>query len=174
MASRKLIWIACAGVLAAGAGLGLARCGIRPDDRLESVRIRDQTYHLEVAPDFETRQAGLMHRESIPDDGGMLFIFPDVRLRDFWMAYCLIDIDIIYLDAQGRVTATYRMKAHPPREEDETEETYEWRLHEAAQYPSNYPAQFAIELPAGSLDRLNLNVEDKIALDLARLKAAAQ
>ena len=174
MAARRLIWIACAGVLAATVVLGLARCGIRPDDGLETVQIRDQVYRLEVAADFDSRQAGLMHRESLPDDGGMLFIFPDVQLRNFWMAYCLIDIDIIYLDAQGRVTATYTMKAEPPRRADETEEAYEWRLHNAAAYSSRYPAQFAIELPAGSLERLDLNVEDKIPLDLARLKAAAQ
>lgn len=174
MASRSLIWIACVGLLAAGTLIGLAGCGVRPDDGLEAVRIRDQVYRLEVAADFDSRQAGLMHRESLPDDGGMLFIFPDVQLRNFWMAYCLIDIDIIYLDAQGRVTATYTMEAQPPRRADETEDAYEWRMHNAAPYSSRYPAQFAIELPAGSLDHLGLNVEDKIPLDLPRLKAVAQ
>ena len=174
MAFRRLIWIPCVGVLAAGILVAIARCGVRADDGLEAVTIGDETFRLEVAADYETRQAGLMHRESIPPDGGMLFIFPDVQPRTFWMAYCLIDIDIIYLDAQGRVTATYRMRAQPPRRADESEFDYERRMHAAAQYPSRYPAQFVIELPAGSLDRLSLTFEDKIPLDLPRLKAAAK
>jgi uncharacterized membrane protein (UPF0127 family) len=81
-----------------------------------------------------------------------------------------VDIDIIFLDTRGRVTALHRMKAEPPRSPQESDEAYRSRL---PMYSSGLPAQFAIELPAGSLDRLKLAVEDRIELDLDRLKGMA-
>jgi uncharacterized membrane protein (UPF0127 family) len=156
-------------VLAAAPGCSKVRSG----PQMETIIIKGETFHLEIAADETTRTRGLMHRQSIPGDGGMLFIFPQPEYQSFWMGYCLFDIDIIYLDAQGRVTATHKMKAQPPKREDETVAEYEQRVRRDS-YPSYYPAQFVIELKGGWLDRLNLRVEDKIALDLPRLKAMAR
>lgn len=156
-------------VLAAAPGCSEVRSG----PQMEMVIIKGETFHLEIAADETTRTRGLMHRQSIPEDGGMLFIFPRAEYQSFWMGYCLFDIDIIYLDAQGRVTATHKMKKRDPRQDDETVAEYEQRVRRDS-YPSYYPAQFVIELPGGWLDRLNLRVEDKIALDLPRLKAMAR
>ena len=139
----------------------------------ERVVIGGQTFQLEVAADTESITLGLMHRKTIPPGTGMIFIFPDAQHRNFWMKYCLTDIDLIYLDTRGFVTATQRMKAEPPKREDETEAQYEDRIRQAS-YPSGRPAQFAIELPPGSLDQLNVRFEDKIELDLERLKALAR
>jgi len=148
--------------------------GRGPDGPLmESVTIRDETFRLEVARDEPARTKGLMERESIPADGGMLFIFPDAQLRAFWMANCLVDIDVIFLDPQGRITAMHRMKAGPARRPDESEVAYETRMRDSY-YASVFPAQFAIELQAGTLDRLALDPAEKIPLDLPRLKALAQ
>ena len=109
-----------------------------------------------------------MGRTEIASDGGMLFVFPTSQLRSFWMGYCLVDIDIMFLDPNGRVTAIHTMKTEEPREETETEVAYKFRM---AGYPSVYATQFAIELRAGSIQRLGVDVDDKIELDLARLKA---
>jgi uncharacterized membrane protein (UPF0127 family) len=155
--------------LIAASGCQKARSG----PLMETITIKGHEFHLEVAADQATRTQGLMHRESIPEDGGMLFIFPRPEYQSFWMGYCLFDIDIIYLDAQGRVTATHEMKARPPRRADETVAEYEARVRQDS-YPSYYPAQFVIEVRGGWLDRLDLRVEDKIELDLDRLKAMAR
>ena len=140
----------------------------------ESVVIGGEKFALEVADDDAKREHGLMGRTEIPDHGGMLFVFPDrkVALQKFWMKNCPIDMDIIYLDRQGFVTAKYRMKAMI-RNPGESESDYETRCQED-EYSSNLPAQFAIELKAGTLDRLKVKVEDHIQLDLAGLKAAAR
>ena len=153
-------------LLAAAAGCS----EVRSNGQRETIIIKGEVFRLEVAADEATRSRGLMHRQSIPEDGGMLFIFPRPEYQSFWMGYCLVDIDIIYLDAQGRVTATHRMEAQAPQGKDETVAEYEARLHERS-YPSYFPAQFVIELKGGWLDRLNLQMEDKIDLDLPRLKA---
>jgi uncharacterized protein len=160
--------------------LGLAVCGCTASNsaapskpRTEKVVIGGETFELELAADPESREKGLMHRTHIPDRGGMLFVFPDnqVRTQVFWMGHCLVDMDIIFLDRRGGVTATHRMKAQPPQRPDETDDQYRARI---PHYSSGYPAQFAIELQAGSLDRLNVRVNDRIALDLERLKRLAR
>ena len=136
----------------------------------EQVIIAGELFHLEVASDDSTRTKGLMGRTEIASDGGMLFIFPTSQMRSFWMGYCLVDIDVMFLDPYGRVTAIHTMNIEAPRKETETEVAYKTRMPD---YPSVYAAQFAIELRAGSIDRLGVNVDDKIELDLARLKAMA-
>lgn len=140
------------------------------DAAWEAVMIGGEWFTLEIAADDASRTQGLMGREEIPPDGGMLFIFPNAATRSFWMANCLVDIDIAFLDGQGRVTATHTMKVEAPRREEESELAYHSRLRG---YSSVYPAQFAIELSAGTLNRLDVEVEDRIELDLRRLKALA-
>ena len=154
--------------------LSLTSCSTNgTHDGLETVTIKDRSYHLEISSDQASRTKGLMERTSIPADGGMLFVFPEPGMRSFWMKNCVIDMDLIFLDARGRVTATHRMKAEPPRRDDETELAYEARIRRT-DYSSGWPAQFAIELQAGMLDQLDIGVEDKIPLDLRHLKALAR
>ena len=144
---------------------------LRPASAGETVEIAGERYTLEIAADDSSRTTGLMGREEISPEGGMLFIFRTAQVRQFWMGYCLINIDLIFLDPQGRVTATHRMKVEAPRRSDESEADYQGRL---GGYGSIYPAQFAIELREGTLDRLDIQVDDRIELDLARLKALAR
>ncbi len=137
---------------------------------LETIEIGGERFTVEVAADDASRRRGFMGREVIPSDGGMLFIFPNAALRSFWMANCLVDIDIAFLDGQGRVTATHTMKVEAPRGDGESELAYHSRLRG---YSSVYLAQFAIEVSAGTLSSLGVKVDDRIDLDLRRLKALA-
>jgi uncharacterized membrane protein (UPF0127 family) len=167
--SRRLA-LACAWVVLAGCS---GSAGLAP--KAQTVHIKGETFTLEVAADDASRERGLKHRTSITDHGGMLFVFPDskVRVQSFWMHECLIDMDIIFLDGHGTVTALHQMKSQPLRQPDETESQYQQRMSSSG-YSSSYPAQFAIELKAGTLDRLNVKVDDRITLDVARLKALAR
>jgi uncharacterized membrane protein (UPF0127 family) len=141
------------------------------DPNSTMVEIAGERFTLEIAAEDISRAQGLKGRLDIPDDGGMLFVFPQAALQSFWMEDCLVDMDIIFLDAQGRVTAAHEMKVEPPRRSDETQQSYQRRLRG---YRSVYPAQFAIELKAGTIARLDIGIERKIDLDLPRLKAMAQ
>lgn len=140
------------------------------------IEIAGERFMMELAIDPHARTEGMSYRDSFPeapgyDGGGMLFVFPEPEVRQFWMYECLIDIDVIFLDANGTVTAAHRMPAEPPRRADEHRDQYERRL---PLYSSRVPAQFAIELPAGSIDRLNVQVDQRIDLPLERLKAMAE
>ncbi len=134
----------------------------------QSVSIGGEAWTLELALDDESIRKGLMYRESIPKDGGMLFIFPDSDIRSFWMANCIIDIDLIFLDSRGTITALHEMKTEDPQDAGESELAYNARLKN---YTSGFPARFAIELPEGSIKRLQLRVNQKIPLEVEELKA---
>jgi len=132
------------------------------------VAIGDRMYALELAVDDLSRARGLGGRTSVPDDGGMLFVFPEAAERTFWMKDCLTDIDIMFLGPTGRVLSTYTMTTEPPRRSDESEAAYERRL---TPYTSQGDAQYAIELRPGAITDLGIQVGDRINLDSNALKA---
>jgi uncharacterized membrane protein (UPF0127 family) len=56
-----------------------------------------------IADTDATRQQGLSDRESLPQDVGMLFIFPESRTQSFWMKDMHFPLDIIWIDEYKRV-----------------------------------------------------------------------
>lgn len=174
MAARRPVIIVLIILVVLLPAVSLVRCqgdkNIKPGGTV-TVTIAGKAFKLEIAADQASITQGLMGRESIPDGTGMIFIMPDAQYRGFWMKNCLTDMDIVFLDARGYVTATHHMVTEPPQQEGETLAAYEARLK---RYQSGYPAQFALELPPGSVEQLNVRFEDRINLDLERLKALAR
>lgn len=58
---------------------------------------------VEVAATPESRERGLMWRRSMADGKGMIFIFTHDQVQSFWMKNTLIYLDLIYIDARGRI-----------------------------------------------------------------------
>ncbi|MBC8202417.1 MAG: DUF192 domain-containing protein [Planctomycetes bacterium] len=135
------------------------------------VAIGGETFVLELSTDMPARVNGLMNRTEIRDHGGMLFVFTEAEERSFWMAHCLVNIDLLFLDSRGTITATHEMKIEAPQGPEESQWEYESRLKH---YYSKGPARFAIELQEGSIDRLNLQVNDRIPLELHNLRGIAR
>ena len=138
-----------------------------------TVKIAGEWFTLDTAITKDEQERGLGGRESIPDDGGMIFIFDRDEEREFWMLDCLVDMDILYLDWQGHIVSAYTMKARPLQKSDESESEYHRRLR-ADQYPSKGRSRYVIELRAGRIAELGLKRGQKIELDLERLKALAK
>jgi len=135
------------------------------------VTIAGRVFKLEPALDDATRTRGLGGRTEIAEDGGMLFVFPDIARRDFVMRDCPIPIDIIYLDGAGRVLTTHAMVPEEPRRPGESDYDYEMRLK---RYPSRFPTGLVVELRGGMIKQLGLKPGDKLEFDIEPLKKRAR
>ena len=65
----------------------------------------------ELAYTNANRARGLMFRENLPPDAGMLFIFPTLEIQTFWMKNTLIPLDILWLNERKEVV--YMVTAYP-------------------------------------------------------------
>jgi len=173
-----IVMLAACALLGAGAlpAAGCSNSEARPMENgryLVTARIKGETFKLETALTEAERRLGLGGREEVPADGGMVFAFPpsQKRVQTFYMADCLVDIDIAYVDDTGRVVTMYTMPAEPPRGENESEWDYIDRL---PLYSSRVPVRYVVELRAGTLRRLGVEQGDRVEIDWDWLKERAQ
>ena len=156
-----------------GSTIVMTACDPSQVGPVEKLTIAGTEFTLKTALDNDSRSKGLGGVSELPENGGMLFVFPDSQVRSFWMDDCLMDIDIAYVNPLGIVTAVHTMTKEPPRGENESLEAYHNRLR-LKTYSSRTPAQIAIELRPGMFNKLGIKRGSKIDLDLPRLKAAAK
>jgi len=142
----------------------------QPEGPREKLEIGGETFELEIAATDAQRERGLMERDHIDEHGGMLFIYAFPQPLSYWMKNCPIEMDILFVDDHGRIVTTHRMKAAPPRRPRESEAEYDARL---PLYPAARDCQFAIELKAGTVQRLKIKPGQKIEMDVKRLGAMA-
>lgn len=115
------------------------------------VTLRGHRIAVEVANDDASRAQGLMFRDRIATDGGMLFVFADDAPREFWMKNTRIPLDMLFFDAGGKLVAVQR-DAQPCRQDP------------CATYPSNAPARYVLELAGGSAARMGVAIGDTLSI----------
>ena len=116
------------------------------------VEIGGKRYAVEVADDNEERARGLMFRDELPADHGMLFVHDREEPLAYWMKNTKIPLDILYFDTQRRLVAQQRDV--PP-----------CTLGDGCPpYPSQAPARYVLELNAGQAEQLKLQVGDELRL----------
>ncbi len=124
----------------------------RPDFPRVACRIAGVDLTLEIAATPAHRRYGMMFVEEMPDEWGMLFLYPDRRPLSFWMRNTRIGLDIAFLTELGdevRVVNVHR-GMEPGRE--------------SPGYPSLGASRMALELPAGWLDRHGLDAGETVDL----------
>lgn len=161
MARRTLI-IYATGLLLAVVILSCTKVERPPG--VHQVKLGGRTFNLELALDDQTRYQGLSDRAQITVDGGMLFVFPRPRRLAFVMRRCLVPIDLLLLDPGGRVIAMHSMQIEP----------YDTPERDLQRYGCEWPAQFAIELKAGTIDQIGIRTGHTVNLPLEDLKRRAR
>ncbi len=90
----------------------------------------------EIADTQELRERGLMDRDSLPENHGMLFVYADEQIRSFWMRNTPLALDIAFLDRNGSIVNVETMEPNS----DES-------------WLSASPAMYALEMSAGWFER---------------------
>jgi uncharacterized membrane protein (UPF0127 family) len=100
----------------------------------------------ELALTEDQHARGLMHRVSLPDDTGMLFLFNNEEIRRFWMRDTLIPLDLVFIDSRG-IVVNVHCGAKPM---DETSIT------------SRFPARYVLEINAGLVSKCGIGSGMKV------------
>lgn len=113
-----------------------------------------QRFTVEVARTRGERQRGLMGRDHLDEDAGMLFLYRDTQSphSGFWMYRTLIPLDIAFIDARGRVAATATMWPCGSTRPAECPVTY-----------AGVPYRAALEINAGILEALGVQEGDCVS-----------
>jgi uncharacterized membrane protein (UPF0127 family) len=143
----------------------------RTDLPRERIVLLGEQFDAELCFDEASRATGMGGRSEFPAGTAMIFVHPRAIMLNYWMKDCLIDMDMIFVDSRGRITAIHEATREKLRSTGETKTRYENRLY---LYSSRSPAQFVIELPAGSLKRLKPMVGQQLGLDWARYAQRAK
>ncbi|POQ98201.1 hypothetical protein AU468_14290 [Alkalispirochaeta sphaeroplastigenens] len=75
-----------------------------------ALEVGGHTFQVELARTEEERARGLMFREELGPDEGMLFIFPDSAIRAFWMKNTPLPLSIAYISARGVILEIRHME----------------------------------------------------------------
>ena len=121
--------------------LALSACA---SARTPWVEVGGERFQVEVADDDAERARGLMFRDHMEADRGMLFIHDREEPQAYWMKNTKIALDILYFDNARRLVSQQRDV--PPCSAGDA----------CPPYPSFKPARYVLELNAGQAAKLKL------------------
>ena len=110
-----------------------------------ALSINKHALTAEVAANDNTRTTGLMHRRMLPENRGMLFVFPQTTPLSFWMMNTHVALSIAYLDDTGAIINITDMK---PLTTDP--------------HPSTRPARYALEMNQGWFAKRGIKAGAKV------------
>lgn len=99
----------------------------------------------EVASTDAQRSTGLMHRRMLPENRGMLFIFPDIALHAMWMMNTYVPLSVAFLDSAGVIINIADMQP-------QTQTTH----------PALKPAKYALEMNLGWFSKRGIKAGAKV------------
>jgi uncharacterized membrane protein (UPF0127 family) len=117
------------------------------------VELGGKRFTVEIADTHEKQGLGLMFRDSMPADEGMLFIFPNEAFRSFWMKNTRIPLDIMYFNKDLEMVSV-------------SADTPPCKVRNCPSYPSAAPAMYVLELNAGMAAELGVGPGARLKLDL--------
>jgi uncharacterized membrane protein (UPF0127 family) len=128
----------------------LAGCNV---EKASKVCFKENCFTVELASTPQERARGLMHREHLDSDKGMLFVFEEEGVHSFWMKNMLIPLDLIWINETMDVV--YLAKDVQPCKTEVCESIRPDRK-----------AKYVLEVNAGVCDETGLAIGDKAGLVL--------
>jgi uncharacterized membrane protein (UPF0127 family) len=116
-----------------------------PERLVAETRGGNRSFRIEIADDPLERQRGLMFRDKMVDDRGMLFVFEQTGEVGFWMRNTPLPLDLVFIGEDGRVRAV--LPGEP--------------FSEAVISPG-VPVRFVLEVKAGIAEKAGIGEGDRI------------
>jgi|TARA_B100001971_G_scaffold95687_1_gene88444 hypothetical protein len=117
-----------------------------------SVTINGKTIEIEIADEPDERSRGLMFRESLTKDTGMLFLFDREDFYSFWMMNVNFNLDLIWINSNGNVV-------HIERDVPSC-------FMNCPTYAPKEAARYVLELNSGVANELDLLVGSFVSINL--------
>lgn len=110
-------------------------------------------FTVEVMRTSSEQAQGLMYRDGIADNIGMLFVYSDSAERIFWMKNTYFPLDMLFLDTQGKVIHLIH-EAQP------------CSIDNCSNFSSVYPAQYVLEIRGGLVREKQIQLGDRVEMFL--------
>ncbi len=114
---------------------------------IRKITINGATLDVEIADDSKKMERGLMFRDTLPENHGMLFVFDHEEKYTFWMMNMTINLDIIWLDTNGKVVYTVE-DAKPCIDAAHTS---------SCTFSPDKPAKYVLEVNSGFVQKHGIN-----------------
>ena len=122
------------------------------NESLSKVCFGAKCLYVELAVTPEERSRGLMFREHLDPDKGMLFIYPDEGVHSFWMKNTLIPLDMVWINGNREVISI-------------SKDVQPCQTSQCPQIGPGEKVQYVLELNGGTSDEIGLALGDKITFD---------
>jgi len=123
----------------------------RKDGELRFLKGKDNaviaTINIEVADDDAEREQGLMYRDTMAENEGMLFLMETEDIQNFWMKNTILPLDIMYVDSERRIVSIHK----------------NCKPYSLDQIVSAKPALYVVEVNAGYSGKYGIKVGDLIS-----------
>lgn len=110
------------------------------------------TIRAEMAINVLDQSRGLMFREELPPNAGMIFVFMDQAERSFWMYRTKIPLDIIWMNSKHEIV---EISANTPPCPGAVRD-------DCPSYGGNTPSQYVLEIAAGQAAAHGLKIGDRL------------
>lgn len=127
----------------------ISGCNIYAND---TACFKDNCFSVEIAKDSKERLQGLMHREGLPKNKGMLFIFEKEDFYPFWMKNVSFPLDIIWLNSKDEVVFINK-------------NSLPCKIEPCQVIEPGKKAMYVLEINAGLTDKIGLAIGDKLILN---------
>lgn len=117
---------------------------------IKQVCFKNKCFNVELAQTPEEKKIGLMYRQKLDFNAGMLFVYEKEGEYSFWMKNTLIPLDIIWINKNKEVVFI-KENIQPCLEKDKCESVN-----------PNKVASYVLELNAGIINEINLKIGDKL------------
>ncbi|MDA3941414.1 MAG: DUF192 domain-containing protein [Spirochaetia bacterium] len=112
-----------------------------------SITVGKDIYNIEIAVSREEQSLGLMNREKIEENEGMIFLYREDRKLSFWMKNTYIPLSIAFIAKNGTIKEIHNMKPES-----------------LTPVKSIHSVRYALELPLGAFERSGVGIGDIIIL----------